>query len=554
MADTVQGAKQAQSGTQAICSSLREVLAEWSSEEPASALLPELDKVSTHLQEWSTALPLPRLKEIVREMVHLALQTHPQLPLEKLRNLMESVGPDGYPSGDRMMYQILIPKPLQQAWTPQTLQNYLESCIGLQGILKAEVEAIWSRSLFSRWVCVAKGTQPVPGADAILTDEAGVYGKKGELEPFGEYADSPHLALNFCPVEAETVVIRKQRAQEGTPGTDVYGETVSGPMGINHEFLPYKNLVLSPDGSTLQAREPGFAFVERGVLETTDATVVNADTLTLEAPCEVPNSVGLKGTVTDGKQLKSGGMLFLHDDTAHADLSARRSIVSRGTIGRGAPCVLTAGGDVIARSLVATTVTAEGSVYIIGPVSDCSIQARRVWCRGESAVLKGGTIRAWDDVCADELGADPAVKTEIVLGSERTELQQENAATLSRIEERKVQISKVSAALSRLPKELIQLHQKAHQLRLSLLNLKKELNLLRKRQQKLVQMIQKGKDASRTVRARCRVYPGVSIRICGFTHIVEETLGPTCFTLVERDIVSMPFYEREWTDGFGEEY
>lgn len=532
-----------------VCDVTKAVLEEWCTQFPDSALLTSLQELVSTASTWTT-LPSGRLVEIAYGVIIAGIHAHPDATSNALSEALKTIGPEGYASGDQMNYLIRIPSALSPFWTADLLEKSLADR-NIQGISWPVLEDMIQQKTFDRWVCVASGTQPVPGNDACFTDVVGVYGPAGDLEPSGDYSDRPLLALRVQAVHPDTVLVEKKSPTEGQAGENIYGETVIGPKGIDYDFLPWEGARLSPEGDRLIAGMEGFALVESGHLVVTDGRVLDSGSISGDRPVQFSHSIRIQDELNTETPIESSGYVILEKEVRQASIQAGKSILSRGAIQAQPSVELSAKTNIVVQSLLNVHAVAQGSVYCNGPLVDSNVEARRVWCGGEDAAIRGGRIQAWDDVHADVLGAAEGIKTEIIIAEEQKTLKSRQRDLRIRMDDRKTQINKLSAALSKLPEELIQLHEKAQKLRMSVLNLKKEVKQIARSLRTITLQLQAGRDAPRTVRARAKIYPGVTVRIFGKPFVVDETLGPTCITWADGDIVCLPYQERSWSDGLG---
>lgn len=486
-----------------------------------------LDKV----EKWSARMQEDRLADTLRALLkHLAgiLKEAEQHRVRLVSDVNLMLGPELFISQDRMVCLAHIPAILQDYWTAESLREALAQKEITNGIQDEAIEQIFANQQFDQWVVVAKGSPPVPGKDAVLEDPLGLLSAQSAAERSTSKGTIDHRdRLRFQLVKPETVLFQKTPAEPGDAGKDVYGQMAPSPLGVDVEMPTVENAQTSEDGLTITAGIKGCVYVDEGKVKVAETFVIDSDVNYQVGDIDTPVNVFVRGGVLPDFTVRSGGEICVEGVIEACQVESKGSLICRGGIEGKNKHQITSGKDLFSKYIKNGNVFARRSLLVNGNIVQSNVTAARVKCEGEGAAITGGRIEASDDVCADMLGSDLEVKTEIILGEELPRLQKRQQAL-----EEKLQSLSAPASNGGDATQAQSESETPEAIQAELEQVKQEIEV--------------SKNANRMVRARKAIYPGVLIRIQGKTLQVRKTMGPSTIQLAKGKLVTLPFVERDF--------
>jgi hypothetical protein len=237
---------------------------------------------------------------------------------------------------------------------------------------------------------------------------------------------------------------------DGENGEDVYGQPIPFPRLKNAAPIPRgKNTVISEDGLHLIADVSGQLILQDSKINISPA---------LEIPANVDNSTGdidfngevtIRGNVVSGFTVKAQGNIEIFGVCEAATLISDGNIVlANGAQGAGRAelsagrditakfiesCKVTAGGNIVADSIMKSTVKCNGSVTLAG----------------KNGLLVGGSLVAGDKLIARTIGSPMGTATEIQVGGSPQELE-EHKGKVEEFNKLKAEFDKCDKAINTL--------------------------------------------------------------------------------------------------------
>lgn len=203
---------------------------------------------------------------------------------------------------------------------------------------------------------------------------------------------------------------------EGTPGKDLFGNTIP-PKKVRKTIMKHgKNIHLSEDGLTMYTEVSGHVGLAGDRVFVSNVYEVPADVGVASGNIEYNGSVAVKGNVITGFSVKADGDIIVDGVVEGATLIAGGQIyLKRGIQGMGKGeliaggnivsrfmenCTAKSGQDILADAIMHSNVTAEGTITV----------------RGKKGLITGGIIKASENIDAINIGSSMGTKTEIIIG------------------------------------------------------------------------------------------------------------------------------------------
>ena len=196
------------------------------------------------------------------------------------------------------------------------------------------------------------------------------------------------------------------------------------------------------------------------------------------------------------------------------------------------------------------TIEAGGNIRTHGSIMHSTISAKRILAETDKGLILGGTIYAWDDICAYEIGSEMGIRTRIIMGEELPKLQEISEKLITAQKAREQQVKKYQE----IKKKLVALAEKSgmnEKINSELINTEKkikhletEILSLNKKAETVDRDISICETRTRMVRVRHAIYPGTIIQIMGQTYPIQEKMGPSAIMFTEGKLLIVPYQER----------
>ena len=284
----------------------------------------------------------------------------------------------------------------------------------VHGVKEDYLNDLVDKPVYNEKVLIAEGTKAKDGRDAYIeyyfeTDQSKVRlkeGSNGKID-FKE--------LNII----QNVTENQPLAKRIPPEKGVHGETVNGrhlpaTNGKDTTLPVGNNTHVADDGDTILADINGQALVISSLINVEPVFTVAGDVNLKTGNIIFLGTVIVNGNVEDGFSVKAAGNIEVHGTVARAELEAEGDIIiNQGINGKGGGHIH-AGKSLWARFIENAHIKAGNMVIVSDGIINSYIDAfNRIVCQGKRASIKGGRLRAGEEINAKILG-NPAGGTETV--------------------------------------------------------------------------------------------------------------------------------------------
>ncbi len=235
-------------------------------------------------------------------------------------------------------------------------------------------------------------------------------------------APLPDGGVDYVNIEAFEMVDEGERialyhqAEEGTTGTNIYGESIHAEGGVELKPLRGVGFTLEPDGVTYTSKMNGkFEFVG-GRINISNMLIVREDVTAVTGKLEVDGSVYVIGSIYSGGYIKATGDIIIEHNVETGRLIAGGNVmIKKGSCSKN-DCFIDAGGEVSGSFFEAANINAGGNVKA-NYIMNSNINTKgRVIVSGSKGVLLGGTTSAVKGVDTFNLGNRLHIKTVLDIG------------------------------------------------------------------------------------------------------------------------------------------
>ncbi len=447
-----------------------------------------------------------------------------------------------YVDNEKLKAHILVTEPLENGsgCSAEKALNALRDRNVVFGIDEKRVREALQEKNWERKILVAEGIAPIDGQDARLEY---VFQSNNNAQP--KMDDSGKVDFHDLGivnnVRKGDLLVTKIPCKIGTPGTDVYGNTIPARHPKDISLPRGKNTVSDGEGIHLYAAADGHMNYVNNKIDINPVFNVVGDVDYSSGNIDFIGSIAIKGNVTTGFKVNAGGDIEIQGSVEGADVFARGSIIVKGGINGKMKGKVVAGVNVVARFIENATVEAGCNILAKEAIIQSQIKAgQSVKVTDRKAIIVGGIIQAAREVESKVLGSQLATQTIVEVGvnpyikEEYYKLSKEQTA-------KNKEFQNISHNLQLYNKSGIameQLNEKKKEVLIKLLDyytvLRNELQEIENRVEDLEKEMKKYKHAE--VKVLEVVYPGVRITIGDQIFTINDPVKYTRFLIEDGEI------------------
>jgi len=321
-------------------------------------------------------------------------------------------------SADRMKAYVSLSRDFGQITVGTVLAELINKGI-VHGIDNDAIRAIIDESNYNSYIEVASGTDPQPGVDGkvemliSLGDEEGAAdgadaGGESWDDVWGGGGAGGGVAKKLVFVESGDTLARHVPPTPGTPGMDVFGNTIAAPE-VNDVTLVGGDGVVKVSSSSspdilvstcdgVLRRHPDGKIEVRPYKEIHGDIDKSAGRVSFTGDLLITGSIRSGATVVATGALKVDGGIESASVRCGGDLTVGAKV--RGT---GGNTVVECGGSVTVAGIENAKFLAGGTVTVSGNIVNSEINAKG---RVKAVAIEGGKVAAAGGVSADRIGYD----------------------------------------------------------------------------------------------------------------------------------------------------
>lgn len=299
--------------------------------------------------------------------------------------------------------------------TPEEIAVALDESRVKFGIDWEMAQTAVARKLYFKFLPIARGLQPVDGADGKLIE---CYPRESTLtlkeRPDGtiDYKSSGATRT----ISIGDVICRLEPPGEAVDGVDVRGAKVPAKAGRPARFPRIKNTAVSPEGDELRSTISGHIYFENDQFVVESLLVIDGNVDGAVGNLNYDGDIRIQGDICEGFTVKATKSITVGGMVASAQVIAGGNItVEKGVNGNGIGmldakgqicskflenCKATSGGDIVAESVIWSDLFCRGSVTV----------------KSGRGVIIGGSIVALESIEAKVIGNSSRRHIDITLG------------------------------------------------------------------------------------------------------------------------------------------
>ncbi len=217
-------------------------------------------------------------------------------------------------------------------------------------------------------------------------------------------------------VSKDQLLVTYHPALPAVIGTDVLGHTIEAYEGQGLPPLQCKRCELEETGCRYYASTEGNVTIEGRCLTVTPVYVIEGNLDAATGDLDFHGDVFIQGNVFAGVTVKTTGNITVNGHVETASLFAGKDVILKNGMQGSGNGVIRAGGNVMARFLEQTQVSA-GNEVNAGALLNCDVESgQTVVIAGNRGSIIGGTVSAVEQISAASIGNRAAVTTQLVIG------------------------------------------------------------------------------------------------------------------------------------------
>ncbi len=315
------------------------------------------------------------------------------------------------------------------------------------GYVMKNIDIFVRARLYCTDILLAKATAPIHGHDARIEyyfDTEVV--AKPKLNDDGTV--DFHQLGNISHVEAGAMLAKLYPEDPGTPGMDVFGQTIL-PKKVERKVLKCgKNISLSDDKLEMYTDVSGHATLVDGTVFVSDTYEVPANVDASTGDIEYSGNVLIKGNVNTGYTVKATGDISVSGVVEGATLIAGGDITLRLGVQGIFKAHLNAGGNIVSRFFENCKEVYAGGTITTDAIMHSKVKAKGdIEVRGKRGLITGGEIISGTQITAKTVGSPMETPTILEVGVDPT-LMDEYHELEKNIEDRTDEMEKLMQILA----------------------------------------------------------------------------------------------------------
>lgn len=321
---------------------------------------------------------------------------------------------------DAMTAYLMLYGKSEGDYTYEEILGYLNENNIIYGIREQTIRKMIEERQYYEEIIIARGTIATKGTDGyfefhfnttpetnpiILPDGSVDYNKLGKIElaEIGQLLATYHNAI------------------PATDGTDIFGNTT--PIEVAKDLPPLKGkgFVITQNGQEYYAATEGkISYSEsEQQLSITPIYMIDGNVDNATGDIRFNGDVLVKGNVFANTTIRATGNITVNGHVEIANLYAGKNVILKNGMQGSGIGTITAKGQVMAKFLEQTVVTAGGNVTA-NALLNCTIESgAEIIVSGNRGSIIGGSTKAVEKITASTLGNRVGVKTKLIVGFEK---------------------------------------------------------------------------------------------------------------------------------------
>ena len=308
------------------------------------------------------------------------------------------------------------------------------------GVLKTVVERL-RRGMDTSNLVIARGTPPVNGQDGMVQvsfpsgPSIGEHRRDGSIDfrerDFLKSTQSGELLARIVP------------PTPGTPGKDVFGNSIEPLRGKEETVTMGENVSVSEDGSLFHATSTGSIQFVHNVLSVTEVITVSGDVDYSTGNIYMDyGSLIIHGSVLSNFKVIACGNIVVNNTVEDAVVVSGGDLHVRQGIIMGENGHIKVDGQLVARYAQNARIETDGNVVIGGGIVNSEIVAGdQIIASQGIGRIRGGFLRAGCGIEANEIGGPNHISTRVEIGIPQKSVR-EFAARLESLKKKKTALER----------------------------------------------------------------------------------------------------------------
>jgi uncharacterized protein (DUF342 family) len=260
---------------------------------------------------------------------------------------------------------------------------------------------------------IAEGIMPIDGISAKLLPVIGP--ETSVLYDENDKIDFKRL-FTIPTVTTGQLLARKKNATEGRPGISVFGKPIPAKNGKDLPVKNGENTIFRPEDLGIYATTDGEVSFQTKCVHVYPVYRVDGDLSLKTGHIDFVGNVHVKGDVPSGFKIHAQGDIRIEGLVEAAEIVTPGSIViAGGVLGQGKGSIR-CGGNFTSLYVNQGTIWAGENIEVSQSIlySDCEAGVN-ITCLSGKGNISGGTLKAGNQICANEIGNETYTKTFLLM-------------------------------------------------------------------------------------------------------------------------------------------
>ncbi len=430
-------------------------------------------------------------------------------------------------SGDKMKASILFAEPDGgRMITLDEVKKSLNDNGIVYGVNEAQLEEIIKYPVYNEYINIAEG-------------DVSIAGQNGKVQfLFNTSKDRKPIILEDGSVDFKNLGLIENITKgqmlctitppiQGVPGKTITGREISALSGKPAVLPKGRNVEITEDQKSIVASIDGQVCYIDGKINVFANYEVAADVDNSTGDISFVGNVIIRGNILAGFQVEAGGSVEVWGAVEGATIKAGGDIVLRRGIQGAGKGSITSGGDIIAKFIENSTVSAKNQIKSEAIMHSNVKCGKSIELSGRKGLLVGGVCKVGNEISAKVIGSQMLIVTDIELGSDPS-LRDRYKEIKETVTEMENDLKKAEQAISllrkleisgALPLEKQEIMQKSVRTKVfytnRIIESKEELKKIEE---------QLKEDVNGRIKASAYIYPGTKVAIGSCSKNIKEIL------------------------------
>lgn len=437
----------------------------------------------------------------------------------------------------------------QLTLTEEIVMHFLASLDIIYGISHIAIQSMLEHVMYGQYICVAKGTPPLRGADGHYEYQKDMTDMKKKPLIHDDGTADYKNTLSLATINADELIAVYIPPTKGSAGRDIYGNFVP-PLADGKDIMPLRGRGIKADDKNINyyAEYSGHIVMDGPKISVEKLYRVSGDLNIEVGNIHFDGDIEIMGDVRSGMEIDAKGDIFIHGHVGACKITSDSNIsIEKGIQGRNT-CVITAAGDVVCKFVERCTIYAGHNIYADSVLNSSLTAENQVLVTSKHGNVINSEIYGVCGVIVKEAGNSAGTPTLLRAGLPREAYIRANELN-NLIQETDSKIAAFNKHLENLEKALKEKNdEKIVKTRMEIIRARIVLTSNKSEYMDELALLQKKIDADKAnsyVNITGTVYEGVRLYIGVLPYLVTEAVREVSYSCVGNEVIGRSIDDTE---------